>query len=587
MADDAPRRGLVDWSLAERIATAAGGQGAAWPGGEDELRAESRRAGELVSRYTGLKARDPLPEAELIGRDEWARVNLESFRGMSAEVESIIAARMEESDKGSGAEGSGPPGLSGKIASAATGAEIGLAVGYLAQRVIGQYDVALLGPAREPRLLFVGPNLSAARERLGVDRDLFLSWIALHETTHAVQFGGVPWLRGHMGATAAELFQQAAVEVKPGEVLSKLTQLGPRELLRTFQNGELATVLWNEDQKALVDRLMAAMTVIEGYAEHVMDAVGDELDPGYAEMRVKLDQDRKRRGALDRFVSKLLGLDMKMAQYTRGKVFCDAVAAEAGIRGLNKVWSSPRRCPRPASSTTRMPGSSAPERPRAACAPCSTSRNRPLIAASVTEFVRGFTNMCSVVYSRTRLELIRDNHRGVENKNVPEQRFHRHRDRRQHSGAHHDRPGTSGRRCRRRRRTAGRRERQAHRDAAARLAGAHEEIELLQNRVNNLRDPNTRPAQVETLKQLVTAEIEKAEQRGGEFRKQVTDQVVEQARKARDRVEPVHKDRVEPVVNDRVKPVYTDRVEPVIKDRVQPVYRDRVEPTVKKVRERI
>lgn len=109
------------------------------------------------------------------------------------------------------------------------------------------------------------------------------------------------------------------------------------------------------------------------------------------------------------------------------------------------------------------------------------------------------------------------------------------------------------------------------RDSQART----EEIELLQNRVNNLRDPNTRPAQVETLKQLVQAELEKAEKRGGEFRRQVTDQVVEQARKARERVEPVYKDRVEPVV----KPVYTDRV--------QPVYKDRVEPAVKRVRERI
>ncbi len=109
--------------------------------------------------------------------------------------------------------------------------------------------------------------------------------------------------------------------------------------------------------------------------------------------------------------------------------------------------------------------------------------------------------------------------------------------------------------------------------------GRTEEIELLQNRVNNLRDPNTRPAQVETLKQLVTAEIEKAEKRGSDVRRQVTDQVTDQARKARQRVEPVYKDRVEPVVNDRVKPVY--------KDRVEPVYKQRVEPTVKRVRERI
>ena len=106
-----------------------------------------------------------------------------------------------------------------------------------------------------------------------------------------------------------------------------------------------------------------------------------------------------------------------------------------------------------------------------------------------------------------------------------------------------------------------------------------QELQTLQNRVNNLRDETTRPAQVETLKQRLTAEIEKAQSRGGEVRRQVTDQVVEQARKARERVEPVYRDRVEPV--------YKQRVEPVVRERVEPVYRERFEPQVKRVRERI
>jgi hypothetical protein len=117
--------------------------------------------------------------------------------------------------------------------------------------------------------------------------------------------------------------------------------------------------------------------------------------------------------------------------------------------------------------------------------------------------------------------------------------------------------------------------------------GRSQELETLQHRVNNLRDVNTRPAQVETLKQRLTTEIEKAEAKGGEVRRQVTDQVVEQARKARDRVEPVYRDRVEPVVKERVEPVYKQRVEPIVKERVEPAYKQRVEPTVKRVRERI
>ena len=106
-----------------------------------------------------------------------------------------------------------------------------------------------------------------------------------------------------------------------------------------------------------------------------------------------------------------------------------------------------------------------------------------------------------------------------------------------------------------------------------------QELQTLQHRVKNLRDSSTRDAQIETFRKSLTAEIEKAEARGGEIRKQVTDQVVEQARKARDQLEPVYKERVEPTVKKRFEPVYRDRVEPV--------YKQRVEPTVKRVRERV
>jgi coenzyme F420 biosynthesis associated uncharacterized protein len=329
---------IVDWGLAERVGLALAGQGPQWEGTDEELRVESERAAKLVRRYTGLKPRGHLPEAELVGRAEWARTNLATFREMSAGIEEQLGERLNVSGNSRG--------LPATLTSAAAGAEVGLAVGYLAQRVIGQYDVALIGPTRAPRLLFVGPNLSAARARLDVDRDLFLRWIALHETTHAVHFASVPWLRDHIGGIAKELFEGAALEVKPVELLGKLVRMNPRELVRSVAAGDLARLLLPEPQRRQVDRLLATMTLVEGYAEHVMDAVGDQLDPGYAELRRRLDRDRERRGLLDSIVSRLLGLEMKMAQYRRGKAFADAVVRTAGIRGLNHAWDAPESLPR-------------------------------------------------------------------------------------------------------------------------------------------------------------------------------------------------------------------------------------------------
>src|SRR5215210_8549555 len=105
------------------------------------------------------------------------------------------------------------------------------------------------------------------------------------------------------------------------------------------------------------------------------------------------------------------------------------------------------------------------------------------------------------------------------------------------------------------------------------------ELETLQNRVKTLRDPKARTSEIEALRKRLSSEIEKAEAKGGDVRRQVTDQLIGQARRARERVEPVYRDRVEPVVKERVEPVY--------KKRVEPVYKQRVEPAVQRVRERI
>jgi putative hydrolase len=97
-----------------------------------------------------------------------------------------------------------------------------------------------------------------------------------------------------------------------------------------------------------MDQLQPVMAVIEGYSEHVMDALGATLVPGYEQLRDAMDRRRKSRSAPERLLQKLLGLDMKMRQYEQGKRFCDGVVNEVGIHGLNAVWRSPAEMPTPA-----------------------------------------------------------------------------------------------------------------------------------------------------------------------------------------------------------------------------------------------
>jgi coenzyme F420 biosynthesis associated uncharacterized protein len=334
--------GFVDWRVAERVAVALGGDhGDPGPFDQDGVESACAEAVTLIVDYTRLRPAGELPAPELVDRAEWAHLGLRTLRELSEGLERRAADRLSLP---------GPlGGLARSVAGAAAGAEAGVAVGYGARKVLGQYDVPLMPASqRRPRLVFVGPNLAAAHAQLGEDPDLFLRWIAIHESTHSIQFASVPWLRTHLAELLEELISGAAARLdlgSLGELTRRLFRTDPRAAVRTVLRGDLARALATPEQSRTLDRLQAAMSVIEGHAEHVMDASAGGLDPGYARLRERLEARRASRAGLGEVILRMLGLELKLRQYRLGKAFCDTVVAEAGVEGLNLVWRSPDAVP--------------------------------------------------------------------------------------------------------------------------------------------------------------------------------------------------------------------------------------------------
>lgn len=333
--------GFVDWGLARRVALGVAGTGHdPGPFSAPAVEAACADARKLVVDYTGLKPARSLPSPEVVDRSEWINVGLGTLRELSGQLETRVA---------DGLQAPGPLGsIVRSIAGAAAGAEAGVAVGYGARRVLGQYDVALVASNREPRLLFVTPNLASAHAELGEEPDLFLRWIAIHETTHAVQFNSVQWLRPHLAGLLQRLIEGASARLD-GAMLQalarRLFRTDPRHTIRTLLRGDLPRLLAGPEQAAILDQLQVTMSVIEGHAEHVMDAAAAATDPGYARLRDRLEDRRARRGGLGEVISRLLGMEMKLRQYKIGKQFCDAVVATGGIESLNQVWAAPEALP--------------------------------------------------------------------------------------------------------------------------------------------------------------------------------------------------------------------------------------------------
>jgi coenzyme F420 biosynthesis associated uncharacterized protein len=179
----------------------------------------------------------------------------------------------------------------------------------------------------------------------GADEKEFITWVTLHEVTHAVQFAGVPWLHSHMAGLVKELLAKAEVRLDTPRKLRAPTREEIQRVLSGLRRGDLISIVATGSERELLDRVQAVMAVIEGHAEHVMDAVAPDLVPSLPRLREGLDQRRRSQSALSRLVARLLGLDLKMRQYDQGKRFCDAVVQAGGVEALNRVFTGPEALP--------------------------------------------------------------------------------------------------------------------------------------------------------------------------------------------------------------------------------------------------
>jgi len=326
---------MVDWALATQIARfAAGGRGAPIEADFSALVAEHERH---LRDYTKLELTEPIPPPEPVDRAAWAEVNINSMARLLEPVNERLSKRFA-----SAGPLAGPLRI---VVGATVAAECGLVVGYMSQRVLGQYEVSLLDVAQKPRLLFVSPNLAKAVRELRIDRDSFLGWIVLHELTHVFQFSGVDWLREYLGGLMRDYLRTVEVRIEHGTAGGLPNFPDPAQIVQNFREGGLVALVQSREQRQIMNRIQAAMAVVEGYSEHVMDVLGERVLPAYQGLRDAMERRRRSRSYPERILQRLLGLDLKMRQYELGKRFCDAVVAEAGIEALNRVWESPEALP--------------------------------------------------------------------------------------------------------------------------------------------------------------------------------------------------------------------------------------------------
>jgi coenzyme F420 biosynthesis associated uncharacterized protein len=322
---------MISWGAVRTIAVALASRTERAPSEDfDYVGAVEGTLGPL-SEFTGIELpRGPLGGRQLrvADRAEWIDFNIEGFGTLMEPVLKRAA--------------SGADNLTWALGGVTLTAQVGLLLGFLSARVLGQYDTGPLVArerAGEPgQVFFLDGNIVSAAGRIGVPVDGLRLWIVLHEMTHALQFEGYPWLRAYLGELLESLVAPLADRLGVRETLRRLS-----ENLKT--GGRSVELMMNRPQREAFDRMQATMSVIEGYSDYVMHHVGRGLVPHYEHLKGRMAKSRAHRPPLETAVFRLTGLDVKLEQYRLGERFADAVVRRQGMEGLNRVWERPENLP--------------------------------------------------------------------------------------------------------------------------------------------------------------------------------------------------------------------------------------------------
>ena len=339
------REGLVDWPAVERFAV---GRLAQAPGTltADELRATEPAYAEAMARIVpalssalGTELPGVVERSGVVDRAGWVRANTASFASLIGKLEKDLLDQVV------------PPG--GGLAKATmalanrwiTTRQLGLLLGFMGQRVLGQYDIALLSAEAAPgRLLFVEENIRETARTLSLPLGPFRTWIALHETTHAFEFEAHPWLRPYL---ASRLERQLTLFGGDVRGMGREAMRGLGRALRGEGTGEhWMERLMGEEQRRLFQETQAVMSLLEGFSDFVMDEVGKDLVPDVERISARFHERRTKRTPFERAILRITGLDLKLEQYKRGEIFVRAIADARGKAALARLWEGPETLPR-------------------------------------------------------------------------------------------------------------------------------------------------------------------------------------------------------------------------------------------------
>ena len=365
-------QGPINWDVARQIAAwvalEGGTERAIDPAAHEQFDELARAAQTNVVAETDLTATFAAAPLRTLGPQGWADLHLDALRPVLEALATTLGQVMREAGPEPGELESGEPGSSGAsgaagggpfgpemlggmmqmLAPALLGMQAGSMIGYLAQHALGRYDLPL-PTSDEPSLCFVVQNIDAFEEAWSLERADLRFYLAVHEVVHAAE-RSVPWVRDRLVRLSTEYV--SAYEVDPSALEDRFGNVDPSDPSTLGSIAEdpdaLLGAMHSPRQDEPRRQLQLLTAVIEGYADSVLERVGEKLIPSFRQIHEAMQRHRVERGEAEVFIEGLLGLKLERHHYEQGAAFCRGVIERAGPEGLNRLWESERMLPTPA-----------------------------------------------------------------------------------------------------------------------------------------------------------------------------------------------------------------------------------------------
>jgi coenzyme F420 biosynthesis associated uncharacterized protein len=287
-----------------------------------------------VARLTGLVVPVDALRVRVVDQQSWLKANVRAFARLMAPLEPLWFAQHYQSDLGLASRS-----MNGRVG----GIQSGAMLSWMATRVLGQYDTALLhDDDASNELLLVDPNIVRIANEQRVSVADLRQWIVIHEVSHVFQFEGISWLRPHLRVLMDRFMQTLAAQLDAPHdgVMAMVRRV-------TAQPSAQSWVEWalDDQQRAIFYEMQVLMSLIEGHSNYVMNRIGAQTIGTFVQLHQRMEARQHERPTLDSLIMRVTGMHMKMAQYRDGEAFVTALATHGGDELVRQLWATSAHIP--------------------------------------------------------------------------------------------------------------------------------------------------------------------------------------------------------------------------------------------------